>query len=174
MLYKNCLNCGKRFYLKKHSRKNAKFCSFYCSAKYKHGKNHPMWKGGRKINTQGYVLIYSPAHPFRDKQNYVREHRLVMETFLGRFLLLSEIVHHLNGIKNDNRLKNLELTTKKNHDKKHGEEYSLKYKNLRVQKICPVCNNIFFVPQSHSWVVCCSRRCSSLLRWRGGKSVFGR
>jgi hypothetical protein len=186
MLYKNCLNCGKKFYFDKYRLNDAKFCSRSCSAKYnyplkkdgliydKHGKNHPMWTGGKVKNTQGYVLIYSPEHPFRSKAGYVREHRLIMEKFLGRFLLKSEVVHHLNEIKDDNQLENLELTTKKKHDENHGINSSLKYKNLRIQKICPLCNNIFSVPQSHSWIVCCSRKCSTLLRWKNGKSDFGR
>lgn len=80
------------------------------------GKKHPMWKGGKIITEKGYVLIYSPNHPYKTKSNYVLEHRLVMERHLRRYLKPNEIVHHINGIKNDNRIENLCLTIRQSHE----------------------------------------------------------
>jgi uncharacterized protein (DUF1330 family) len=71
--------------------------------------NKYSWKGGRTIATEGYVLIYNPAHPHKQISKYVLEHRLVMEKHLGRYLTPKEIVHHINGIPDDNRPENLML-----------------------------------------------------------------
>ena len=76
-------------------------------------------KSGRIINTQGYILIHKPEHPFCTRDGYVREHRLVMEKHLNRILEPNEVVHHINGIVYDNRIENLELMSKLQHHQHH-------------------------------------------------------
>lgn len=62
----------------------------------------------------GYVTIYVPNHPDSSKKSgKMFEHRWVMEQHLGRRLEPHENVHHINGIRDDNRIENLELWTKK-------------------------------------------------------------
>lgn len=73
------------------------------------GSRNPAWNGGRQIDGDGYVLIHCPDHPHATLAGYVREHRLVMEKHLGRYLKRGEVVHHKNKDKQDNRLSNLEL-----------------------------------------------------------------
>jgi hypothetical protein len=74
-------------------------------------KHHHNWRGGKHI-ANGYVFVWCPTHPAASR-GYVREHRLVMEKHLGRLLVSPEEIHHINGVKTDNRIKNLELH--KNH-----------------------------------------------------------
>ncbi|KKK60550.1 hypothetical protein LCGC14_3023240 [marine sediment metagenome] len=73
------------------------------------GENHPQWKGGRAYHSGGYILVHAPEHPHKHHGNYIFEHRLVMEQHLGRYLEPDERVHHINGIRDDNRLENLKL-----------------------------------------------------------------
>lgn len=77
------------------------------------GKGRPMdqnpaWKGGRFVDHEGYVHIRIPSHP-NAVQGSMREHRLVMEQMIGRYLDRDEVVHHVNGIRDDNRPENLQL-----------------------------------------------------------------
>ena len=80
------------------------------------GERNTNWKGGRRYPKSGYIEVAAPfGHPKIGKHKYMMEHRLVMEAHLGRYLESWEVVHHRNGIKNDNRIENLELVTKKTH-----------------------------------------------------------
>jgi hypothetical protein len=81
------------------------------------GHNHG-YTGGRRV-VKGYVLLYRPEHPYADAHGYVREHRLVMEARLGRYLLPTELVHHKDECKSNNDFTNLELTTKADHNRIH-------------------------------------------------------
>ncbi len=73
------------------------------------GENNYFWKGGVTSDGYGYTLIYNPGHPSCDKRGYVREHILVVEKVLGRFLKRPEEPHHLNGMKSDNNPGNFVL-----------------------------------------------------------------
>lgn len=68
------------------------------------GQEHWRWKGGRNKTTAGYVDISVSG-------SRIAEHRAIMETKIGRKLRKGENVHHINGIRDDNRPENLELWT---------------------------------------------------------------
>ena len=89
------------------------------------GNKHPLWNGGRNKNWAGYIHIHNPTHPYANRHGYIFEHRLVMEKKIGRYLHIWEVVHHINKIKDDNRIENLELFEKREHDRIHGFKCSL-------------------------------------------------
>ena len=77
--------------------------------RFEKGFHGALWKGGVKHRKDGYIAIWMPKHPFANDDGYVMEHRLVMEKHIGRYLTKEEVVHHKNGIRDDNRIENLEL-----------------------------------------------------------------
>jgi hypothetical protein len=73
------------------------------------GDRHHQWKG-RTVDKDGYILIHHKGHPnARKHSHFVLEHRLVMESALGRHLLPTEVVHHRDGNKQNNQIENLQL-----------------------------------------------------------------
>lgn len=99
-----CQTCGAEFSVPK-CRGHVKYCNSKCYVRT--GERNPKWRGGLINMPDGYIYQYSPDHPNATKSGYVLQHRLVVEKRIGRFLLPSEAVHHINGIRNDNRDANL-------------------------------------------------------------------
>ena len=116
-----CLECGKlvdKSHVGAASRKRAErsgFCNKTCSNRW-NARNRTTTKY-RRLTTRGYVEVWKPDHPMAQKSGYMMEHRLLMAEHLGRMLTRGEVVHHLNEDRTDNRLENLELMGKMEHDK---------------------------------------------------------
>jgi HNH endonuclease len=83
------------------------------------GENHYLWKDGKHYDRAGYILILKKDHPYSSSTGHIPEHRLVMEQYIGRYLTKEEVVHHINGIKDDNRISNLQLMNNKEHSLLH-------------------------------------------------------
>lgn len=124
-IVRKCALCKEEYptteYRLKQGGKKGQYCSSSCGAKAlgghpnKSGEKSHFWKGGRNTIRGGYVEVFAPDHPYARGKKYVREHRLVMEKMLGRYLEPYEQVHHKNGIKHDNRPENLELISLRVH-----------------------------------------------------------
>ena len=114
---KTCLQCKSSFVA---NRKERKFCSEECFHISRRGTVSPNWKGGRKKNPYGYIEIYQPGHGNADAGGYVKEHVLVMVEHLGRDMKNGEIVHHINEDKSDNRVENLKVMSRCEHQRIHS------------------------------------------------------
>jgi endogenous inhibitor of DNA gyrase (YacG/DUF329 family) len=106
---KECEGCGSLFYVVPSA--PSRFCTRECYESHRQvrssvGRMH----NGRHVirDWSGYLRIWEPDHP-SSMQGRVLEHRWIVEQALGRYLATDEHVHHLNGVKDDNRPENLQL-----------------------------------------------------------------
>lgn len=77
---------------------------------------------GYTITWNGYKMVKCPNHPHCDGKGYIREHILVMEKYLGRYLTEDEVVHHIDENKLNNDISNLQLMTKYEHKCYHSSK----------------------------------------------------
>lgn len=113
---KICPHCGKQF---RPPSKRSRYCSRPCmwANNGKHQKRQPeVWW----LNARGYIEGRITDAERRTRR--VKQHRFLMEQHLMRPLLPSEDVHHINGIKTDNDISNLELLTHGEHTTEHNQQ----------------------------------------------------
>ena len=102
----HCRDCGKSIRYSK---------SGYClQCRYNHPEYNPGWKGGKTRDRKGHVLL-KVTRRTQGYKGYISEHRLIWEQTHGN-LPPGYIIHHLNGIPDDNRLENLCALSLKNHN----------------------------------------------------------
>lgn len=168
------------------------FVKGFCSSpgtQFKKGElsreKHPFWKGGRHKLKTGYVMVNVLNHP-RAYRNEVYEHIIVAEKKIGRYLEKGENVHHINGIKDDNRPDNLVVCKTWAEHRKHHRKYDRHEKNnipepkelgrkilvlgkrntLRECSNCKRCNKLFWKDVNKKLSGFCSISCGSFNRWK--------
>ena len=87
-----------------------KSCGCLAGSKHKQLREKGIFT--KRTDRNGYVIMHYPEHPNSHKSGTILEHTYVMSEHLGRPLKPNENVHHINGVRDDNRIENLELWCK--------------------------------------------------------------
>lgn len=126
--HKKCEHCKKTFTRTISGNKaEPKYCSHPC---YGLGKRYPF------IIKNGYKMVIKKGHPRANDHGYVREHILVMEEKLGRFVTKDESIHHIDGDKMNNHPDNLEIfSSHTEHLQHHWAENSLRKTNCGEHRL---------------------------------------
>ncbi len=115
-----CKQCGKERLVQRAYMSKPWFTGLCRDCSRRSRAKGKQWNGGHYKTMQGYIDIRlypdDPYYAMTSKRwHYCREHRYVMAKHLGRCLSSQEAVHHINGIRDDNRIENLELISPADH-----------------------------------------------------------
>jgi len=123
-----CDICGKERWVKLTFDKLRNTLCLSCSRK---GQQSGNWKGGRYHHSAGYICIRAIGHHRADGRGYALEHILVWEKAHNQKLPEGYVVHHINGVKDDNRPSNLVALTPKRHNEKHESLLQVRAQRIR-------------------------------------------
>ena len=143
-----CDNCKEEFEWKQsnycYEVSKHHFCNRDCYYEWrKDYHNNPRWNGG-EAKMLGYVFVFKPEHPAANSVGYVKRSRVVMEEAIGRYLKPEEVMHHINGIRDDDRLENLMLFENGSQHQRIGHPA----KTRKLKQLQPALTNWIKVEQS--------------------------
>ena len=133
-----------------------------------------MWKIKKEVRKGDYLYAVVLGHPKATNRGYVLYHRIIMENHIGRSLVSTEVVHHRDGNKHNNKISNLELMDAIEHRRLHSIKYPEGHK---VKLVCSYCRTHFWRdfrnrPEiKKSANTFCSRSCMGKFYYSNG---FGR
>ena len=92
---------------------------------------------GKIIKSKGgYKEVYvNRTHPYRPNQNWVREHIIIVENHIGRKLKENEVVHHIDGDKDNNNISNLDVCTVSEHNNCHAKAEKIVFELYKQGKV---------------------------------------
>lgn len=111
-----CIKCSSRF---ETGPKNKNRPAWNKGIKGPVGIDHPSWKGGTYVSSDGYRMIKTNDNS--GWKAYQKEHKVVIEKLIERPLKKGEVIHHINGNKLDNQIENLQLCLS---DSKHRDAHN--------------------------------------------------
>jgi len=141
---KTCKVCNKTFYVYKCRINIAKYCSLKCLGIFNSmqpPEKSSNWKGGRVYHSDGYIMVLV-------NKKYILEHRYIMEKLVNRKLNKGEIVHHIDGNRENNNKNNLKLMSKSYHNKltmvNNHKNHKMPYKKTKLKR--PEINKNTIIP----------------------------
>lgn len=130
-----CPACGDAFetYVEVSGEQHRTFCSHKCATDHRVTQGVGRLVNGRAVtlHVSGYLMVWTPD------RGRMMEHRYVMEQEIGRQLLPDEQVHHINGVKTDNRIENLALLSPRAHaqETRRDENRRMRAKAARIREL---------------------------------------
>lgn len=106
-----CLACGNKFLVKASRANKAHYCSVECYNKKRGmpGETNPAWNGGMVLDVHGYLLKkVEKDYPGANCKGYIRNCRYVWQETTGEILKATDVIHHINGIRSDDKIENLQ------------------------------------------------------------------
>lgn len=164
-----CVCCGNAFRVEKAEAIKSgrgRFCSRACKQEAQRGVERKRVGSISYTRTDGYVVVKSGINQEQ------LQHRYVMEQALSRKLGSNEQVHHINGVKSDNRLENLRLMTNSDHQKLHEH---LVRPSTRVTLDCRCCGKPYTTKASRAETShFCSNACKLIVIHEGNRKRRGK